>query len=279
LNGECGMNVWPFRFFHGLWVWDHARSALGGVRGLCISFAMNQSHADRPLGAPVENWTPPRRPGGEVLAGRYARLEPLSAVDHAALLYRAYVGADHVWDYLPYGPFSSASQYHRWVRDSEAKPDPYFVAVQNQTSGQWEGVASFLRIDPQAGSIEVGHINFSPALQRTVAATEALFLMMQWAFEAGYRRFEWKCDALNLPSRRAAQRLGLSYEGVFRQATVVKGRNRDTAWFAAIDAEWPALKEAFEAWLSPSNFDAQGRQKERLGDLTALVRAASDPAL
>jgi hypothetical protein len=129
------------------------------------------------------------------------------------------------------------------------------------------------------GSIEVGHINYAPALQRTRAATEAMYLMMRWAFEAGYRRYEWKCNALNLGSRRAAERLGLSYEGVFRQAAVVKGRNRDTAWFAAIDSEWPALREAFEAWLAPTNFDAEGRQRERLGDLTRLVRVSSDPAL
>jgi RimJ/RimL family protein N-acetyltransferase len=134
-------------------------------------------------------------------------------------------------------------------------------------------------VNPQAGSIEVGHINYAPALQRTRAGTEAMYLMMRWAFEAGYRRYEWKCNALNLGSRRAAQRLGFSYEGVFRQAAVIKGRNRDTAWFAAIDSEWPALREAFEAWLSPSNFDADGQQKERLGDLTRLVRVASDPAL
>ena len=125
----------------------------------------------------------------------------------------------------------------------------------------------------------MGHINFSPALQRTPAATEAIFLMMSWAFEAGYRRFEWKCDALNIGSRRAAQRFGFSYEGIFRQATVVKGRNRDTAWFAAIDAEWPALKEAFGAWLNPANFDADGAQRERLSDLTKLVRETSDPGL
>ena len=125
----------------------------------------------------------------------------------------------------------------------------------------------------------MGHINFSPALQRTVGSTEAIFLLMQWAFEAGYRRFEWKCDALNRPSRRAAQRWGLSFEGVFRQAMVVKGRNRDTAWFAAIDSEWPALKEAFEVWMRPENFDAEGQQRERLGDLTALVRVTSDPTL
>jgi RimJ/RimL family protein N-acetyltransferase len=156
--------------------------------------------------------------------------------------------------------------------------DPRFYAIKNLQTGNWEGVASYLRITPEAGTIEVGHINFSPALQRTVAGTEALYLMMEWAFEAGYRRYEWKCNALNLGSRRAAQRLGLSFEGVFRQAAVVKGRNRDTAWFAAIDREWPALKEAYAAWFSPSNFSADGLQRESLADMTQLVRAGDDPA-
>lgn len=230
-------------------------------------------------GAPVPDWTPPAAPAGDVLLGTYARLEPLSAERHAALLYRAYDGHDDVWDYMPYGPFSSASQYHRWVRDQEAVSDPFFYAIQNLETGAFEGVASYLRVSPQAGSIEVGHISFGPALQRTRAATEAMYLMMRWAFDAGYRRYEWKCNTLNLASRRAAQRLGFSYEGVFRQAAVVKGHNRDTAWFAAIDAEWPALKEAFEAWLSPANFDATGHQLERLGDLTGLVRVAADPLI
>ncbi|MFK7875834.1 MAG: GNAT family N-acetyltransferase [Paracoccaceae bacterium] len=231
------------------------------------------------FGNSVSNWTPPPRPDGVDLVGSYARLSQLSAEKHAAMLYQSYVGQDHVWDYLPYGPFSSSSQYHRWVRDVAGKPDPYFWAIQNLETGNWEGVASYLRIMPEAGSIEVGHINFSPALQSTRAATEAMFLLMQWAFEAGYRRYEWKCDALNVNSRRAAQRLGLSFEGIFRQATVYKNRNRDTAWFAAIDAEWPALKEAFSVWLDPTNFDAQGRQSERLSDLTGLVRPGSDPML
>lgn len=242
-------------------------------------FMNMKTQPDRPLGAVVADWTPPAVPRNDVLIGRYARLEPLSAENHAALLYRSFNGHDHVWDYMPYGPFSSASQYHRWVRDAEGQGDPFFYAIKNSETGHWEGVASFLNIAPDAGSIEVGHINFSPALQRTRAATEAMYLMMKWAFEAGYRRYEWKCNALNAPSRRAGQRIGLSYEGVFRQASVVKGRNRDTAWFAAIDKEWPSLKEAFEAWLSPSNFTSQGIQIERLGDLTGLVRAASDPTL
>ena len=231
------------------------------------------------LGALVPNWSVPAAPDGAVLTGRYCELAPLCAETHAALLYRTYEGGDFVWDYLPYGPFSSAAQYHRWVRDHAGKPDPFFYAIRNLETDQWEGVASYLRVAPQAGSIEVGHINYSPALQRTRAATEAMYLMMKWAFDAGYRRYEWKCNALNAGSRRAAQRLGLSYEGVFRQAAVVKGRNRDTAWFAAIDHEWPALREAFEAWLSPSNFHDDGAQIERLGDLTRLVRVAADPTL
>jgi RimJ/RimL family protein N-acetyltransferase len=139
-------------------------------------------------------------------------------------------------------------------------------------------VASYLRIAPEAGSIEVGHINLSPELQRTRAATDAMFLMMDWAFEAGYRRYEWKCNALNLGSRRAAERLGFSFEGVFRQAAVIKGRNRDTAWFAAIDSEWPMLKAAFDRWLDPDNFDSDGSQKIALSDLTEPVLVARDPA-
>lgn len=233
----------------------------------------------RSVGAVMPNWQPPPRPTGDRLTGRYASLSPLRAEEHAALLFRAYEESDWVWDYMPYGPFASSAQYHRWIRSVEEQVDPFFYAIKDLDTGQWGGVASYLRIAPEAGSIEVGHINIAPRMQQTRAATEAMYLMMEWAFKAGYRRYEWKCDALNRPSRRAAQRLGLSYEGVFRQAAVVKGRNRDTAWFAAIDADWPALKEAFGAWLAPSNFDADGRQRETLSDLTRLVRVSSDPSL
>ncbi|MEH6390782.1 MAG: GNAT family protein [Sulfitobacter sp.] len=232
-----------------------------------------------PLGAPVPNFTVPPRPTREVMRGQYVQIEPLDAQAHAALLFRAFEDQDYLWHYMYDGPFSSSAQFHRWVRDVAAKEDPLFYAIKNLDTGNIEGVASYLRIAPEAGSIEVGSITYGPALQRTRGATEAMFLMMEWAFEAGYRRYEWKCNALNLPSRRAAQRLGFSYEGIFRQAAVVKGRNRDTAWFAMIDSEWPGLKEAFEAWLSPSNFDDAGMQRERLGDLTGLVRVASDPLL
>ncbi|MCM2561604.1 GNAT family N-acetyltransferase [Lutimaribacter sp. EGI FJ00015] len=228
---------------------------------------------------PLADWAAPSRPDGAVLEGRFARLEPLDADRHAALLYREFAGHDDLWTYMAAGPFASAAQYHRWAREHAGQDDPFFYVIQSRDSGVCGGVASFMRITPEMGVIELGYITLSPALSRSRAATEAFFLMMQWAFDRGYRRFEWKCDAGNLPSRRAAQRLGLSYEGVFRQHMIVKGRNRDTAWFAATDADWPALKEAFNVWLAPGNFDAQGQQRERLSDLTRLVRVSSDPAL
>ncbi|MCZ4354331.1 GNAT family protein [Roseovarius aestuarii] len=232
----------------------------------------------RPVGPSLPDWTPPPAPTGLTVEGQYVRLEPLDADAHAALLYRAFQGHDAVWDYMPAGPFASSSQFHRWMREATSTDGIVFHAIFDKETGKYGGLASYLRIKPGAGSIEVGYIAMSPQLQRTRAATESMYLMMQWAFEAGYRRYEWKCDALNAPSRRAAQRLGLSYEGVFRQATVVKGRNRDTAWFAAIDSEWPALNEAFRLWLDPSNFDNSGRQISALSDLTRLVRPGSDPS-
>jgi RimJ/RimL family protein N-acetyltransferase len=178
------------------------------------------------------------------------------------------------WTYLPYGPFATLEEYVGWLDAVTAAGDPMFHAVIDLATGKAAGVASFLRIDPIAGSIEVGHINYSPSLQRTIAATEAMYLMMKRAFELGYRRYEWKCNALNLASRAAAQRLGFSYEGVFRQARVDKGRNRDTAWYAAIDKEWPALDRAFRQWLDPSNFDQAGRQLTSLTALTGPILVA-----
>jgi RimJ/RimL family protein N-acetyltransferase len=233
----------------------------------------------RPLGFVVPDWTPPPVPSADVLTGRYAELAPLAADAHAAQLFDAFDGHDALWDYMPNGPFATVADYRLWATTHQGAADPFFYAIRNLETDQWEGVASFLRISPQAGSIEVGYITFSPALQQTRAATDAMYLMMKWAFDAGYRRYEWKCNALNAPSRRAAQRLGFSFEGVFRQAMIVKGRNRDTAWFAMIDREWPALNKAFDAWLAPGNFDPQGRQIRRLGDLTTPARFASDPSL
>ena len=231
------------------------------------------------LGRPVPDWTPPQRPGQAPMTGRLVRLEPLDADAHAFALHDAFQGDDTLWDYMPYGPFASGTAYHRWARQREEGEDPRFFVLCDGATGLPGGIASYLRITPEAGSIEVGHICISSRMQRGAAATEAMFLMMDWAFRAGYRRYEWKCNALNLASRRAAQRLGFSFEGVFRNHLIVKGRNRDTAWFSVIDSEWPALAEAYRVWLDPANFDAAGRQRERLSDLTRLVRPASDPAL
>jgi RimJ/RimL family protein N-acetyltransferase len=168
------------------------------------------------------------------------------------------------WTYLPYGPFRTEGDYREWVTAACLGDDPLFFVLIDEATGRAVGQASYLNIKPAQGSIEVGHLYFSPLARRTRVATESMYLMMRRAFEAGYRRYEWKCDALNAPSRAAAERFGFSYEGIFRQATVVKGRNRDTAWYAAIDSEWPRLCAAFEAWLAPENFDAGGQQRRRL---------------
>ncbi|MCX7301831.1 MAG: GNAT family protein [Rhodobacterales bacterium] len=231
------------------------------------------------FGELVERWTIPARPGPDQMEGRHVRLERLDPALHAAQLFAANRANDAIWDYLPYGPFTTESAYRGWAEAMTGLADPFFYVMRDLKSGLCGGVASYLRITPEAGTIEVGHINLSLRMQRTPAATEAMALMMGWAFDAGYRRYEWKCNALNLPSRRAAERLGLSYEGIFRQAAIIKGHNRDTAWFAAIDKEWPALKAAFEHWCDPANFDASGAQKQRLTDLTAPVLVTRDPAL
>ena len=229
-----------------------------------------------PIGDPVLDWTPPPRPNRELMQGRYCRVEPIDPKRHGPDLYQANETdtEERIWTYLPYGPFATQAAYLKWLETVSQSQDPLFYAIVDLDSGRSVGVASYLRIDPQNGSIEVGHINFAPPLQRKPAATEAMYLMMKHAFEAGYRRYEWKCDALNQRSRAAAQRLGLSLEGVFRQATVYKGRNRDTAWYAAIDSEWPALRQALERWLDPANLTADGQQNVRLSELTAPILVA-----
>lgn len=234
------------------------------------------NHLGQPIGFPLPGWTPPPRPPREPMAGRYCRVEPLEPERHAADLFAANSldTEGRMWTYLAVGPFATLDEYLAWMRASCRGDDPLFFAIVAQDSGRAVGLASYLRIDPKSGSIEVGHLAFSPLLQRTRAATEAMYLMMRRAFELGYRRYEWKCDALNEPSRRAAQRLGFTFEGVFRQATVYKGRNRDTAWFSVIDREWPALRAAFERWLDPANFDEEGRQRERLSDLMRQALAS-----
>ncbi|MFB2530929.1 GNAT family N-acetyltransferase [Paracoccus sp. p3-h83] len=234
--------------------------------------------SERHLGRELPDFTPPSPPGPERIEGLFMSLERLSP-DHAHDLFRANGTDQPMWDYMPYGPFSSEPAYIRWVEDMAALSDPFFYAIRDRASDKAAGVAAYLRIAPDHGVIEIGHIALSPAMQRKAAASEALMRMIDWAFAAGYRRVEWKCNALNIPSRRAATRLGFSFEGLFRNHMVVKGRNRDSAWFAITDDDWPAVAAAYQAWLVPSNFDAEGRQVERLSDLTALTRPVPDPAL
>jgi RimJ/RimL family protein N-acetyltransferase len=230
----------------------------------------------QPISFPLPGWIPPPAPPRQPMRGRYCRLEPLDPDRHAQALFEADAAdADgRSWTYLAYGPFRDLPSYRAWLGATCLGDDPLFFAIVDGADGQPAGLASYLRITPAAGSIEVGHLHYSPRLQRHPAATEAMFLMMAWAFEAGYRRYEWKCDALNAASRAAAQRLGLSFEGVFRQAGLYKGRNRDTAWYAAIDGEWPALRQVFLQWLSPANFDSAGQQRSRLSDLTRPILKA-----
>ena len=231
------------------------------------------NHLGQPVGFPLPDWKPPQRPPRAPMIGRYCRVEPIDPARHAADLYEANSQdpSGRAWTYLFAGPFNSFDAYLDWMKSTCLGDDPLFHAIVDAKTGKAVGVATYMRIDPKAGSIEVGNINYSPLLQRTPAATEAMYLMMKRAFELGYRRYEWKCDSLNAPSRAAAQRLGFSYEGIFRQAVVYKGRSRDTAWYAMIDSEWPELDKAFTRWLAPGNFDADGKQRLRLSDLTAPI--------
>jgi RimJ/RimL family protein N-acetyltransferase len=233
------------------------------------------NHLGQPVGELVPHWGPRPLPPARALSGQWCRLEPLDPPGHGIDLYRANSAdeLDRMWTYLPYGPFEDLASYRAWLESVAGRQDPMFFAIVPQEEGRALGLASFLRANPPDGSIEVGHLAFSPALQGSTAATEAMALMMATAFdELGYRRYEWKCDALNAPSRRAALRLGFVYEGTFRQATVVKGRNRDTAWFSVTDKEWPRLKAAFQRWLAPGNFDPDGHQRVALSELTRLVK-------
>jgi RimJ/RimL family protein N-acetyltransferase len=231
------------------------------------------NHLGQPVGFPLPEWRAPPRPSREAMAGRYCRVEPIDPDRHAAQLHEANMRdpSGRAWTYLFAGPFDSFDGYLEWMTSSCLGEDPMFHAIVDRVSDKAIGVASYMRIDLKHGAIEVGNINYSPLLQRTRAATEAMYLMMKRAFALGFRRYEWKCDSLNAPSRAAAQRLGFSYEGIFRQAVVYKGRSRDTAWYAMIDSEWPELDNAFTRWLDPDNFDAQGRQRLRLSDLTAPI--------
>lgn len=222
------------------------------------------------FGEIVESFSIPPHPKGISIEGRLVDLKPLIASEFAEELFisNAIDKEGINWAYLPYGPFDSQVDYAKWIKSFEEGDDPVFFAIISKKLKKAIGIASFLRINPTKGLIEVGHINYSPLLQKTTEATEAMFLMMKWVFDNGYRRYEWKCNALNLKSRRAAQRLGFSYEGVFRQMTISKGRNRDTAWFAIIDKEWAEIEKCFDQFLSESNFDNNGKSKVSLTSLT-----------
>ena len=229
------------------------------------------------IGFPVESWQASVHPKGSVMHGRFCRLEPIDSRLHARDIYEAFTldTNHHNWTYLPYGPFESFEDFEGWLVATCVGDDPCFFTVIDLTTGKAVGVASYLRITPAVGVIEVGHIHFSPLMQGTPVSTEAMYLMMALIFDdLGYRRYEWKCDSLNRPSCQAAERLGFMYEGIFRQATMYKNRNRDTAWYSILDSEWPHIKEVFETWLSTDNFDSELNQKTSLSTaMSAALKA------
>src|ERR1041384_6702981 len=221
----------------------------------------------QPVGRPVPGWAPRPVPPRTAMTGRFCTVLPLDPERHAAQLFAAYAqdGEGRLWTYLPRGPYASLGDYRHWAEDAAGRDDPLTHAIVDNATGEAVGTAAYMRIEPAVGVIEVGSITYSPLLQRRPAATEAMYLMMRRVFdELGYRRYEWKCNSLNIPSRSAALRLGFQYEGLFRQATLTRGRNRDTMWFSVIDRDWPARRGAFERWLDPVNFDAEGRQRQSL---------------
>ena len=226
--------------------------------------------AGRP-GGPTVDAKPALRPGRAALAGRYAVLERLNAARHGPALWDGFKERDDLWTYSSQGPFDNSGAFNAWLAQRAALEDPFYFAILNR-DGRALGVATLMEIRPAMRVIEVGHIVYSPALQRTPAATEAQYLLARHAFEAlGYRRYEWKCDALNAASRRAAERFGFAFEGIFRQHMIIKGRSRDTAWFAMLDSEWPRVRAAFEEWLAAENFDGAGRQRRTLEEIRESI--------
>lgn len=224
----------------------------------------------QPIGPAVDNWTPRERPARVTIEGVRCRIEPVDVERHAADLFEAYCQAadGRDWTYLFTGPFTDFAAFREYLVKAAASPDPLHYTIVDRATGKAVGTFALMRIDPAHGVIEVGSVTFSPTLKQTPLSTEAQYLLMAYVFDQlNYRRYEWKCDSLNAPSRRAAERLGFSFEGIFRQAVVYKGRSRDTAWYSIVDTEWPRLKQAFAAWLAPENFDAQGRQKVSLAAL------------
>ncbi len=226
-----------------------------------------------PIGEDVPGWNGATPPNRNPMEGQYCRLEALDTARHVDDIFSAFSHDPEgkLWTYMPQGPFPTREELAAWMKEAEHSTDPHFYALIDKKSGQAIGQASYLRIDPGNGVIEVGNIAFSPLLQRTPMATEAMFLMMKQAFDVwGYRRYEWKCDSLNAASRKAAARFGFTYDGLFEQAVIYKGRNRDTTWYSILDKDWPRIKNGFEKWLAPENFDEAGVQKQKLSDLIAV---------
>lgn len=231
------------------------------------------SSSEPQLGPRVDP-APARAPQATTLRGRFVTLVPLDPSDHAGALYEASHGPERedLWRYLFDGPYPDQATFEARLKQMAGSRDPLFFTILDNATGKPVGYASYLRIEPAHRCIEVGSILFTPALQRTPGATEAMYLMARHVFDdLGYRRYEWKCNALNEPSRRAAQRLGFTFEGIFREHMIIKGRNRDTAWFSMLDSEWPARKASFERWLSPENFDARGCQKQSLARMNETL--------
>lgn len=231
--------------------------------------AEHHNYLNQPIGPPLDGWHGRDLPPRSSMEGQYCKLVSLNPDLHAVQLYEAFAEDkdNRSWTYLPYGPFNSIEDYTAWMNSECMGDDPMFFAIIDPMTSSAAGVASYMRIKPDVGVIEVGHIDYSPKLQKTRAATEAMYLMMRRAFdELGYRRYEWKCDALNEGSIRAARRLGFTFEGIFRQATMYKGRSRDTAWYSIIDREWPNIKSGLELWLDSKNFDSSGMQQRSLSD-------------
>lgn len=229
----------------------------------------------QPIGRDLTEWTPAKQPEKMTLTGQFCRLERLDVEQHVEELYDAFQDSADArnWTYLPYGPFSSCVEYREFLMSMEGLNDPFHYTVIDQSTNKAVGTVSLMRIDTANGVIEIGHVVYSPRMQRTPLSTEVMALLQNYVFEElGYRRLEWKCDSLNKPSRDAAERFGFTFEGVFRQLQVTQGRNRDTAWYSLLDSEYVVIKSAYKAWLSPDNFDESGQQLNKLDDLITELR-------
>jgi len=240
--------------------------------------SIRQNRYGQPIGRAIADWSARPRPPRAELAGRYCRLEPVDPQRHGVDLYAAFMEAadGRDWTYLFDERPERKEDFDSYLKELASSKDPLHFAIIELQSKKALGTAALMRIDPVHGNIEVGWITFSPRLKQTAASTEAMYLLMRLAFdELGYRRYEWKCDSLNAPSRAAAERYGFTFEGIFRNAVVYKGRNRDTAWYSITDQEWPRVRAAFQAWLDPANFDERGRQKRKLQELRSSLSGSA----